>query len=133
MLADCYECGKEISTEAHSCPYCGYIYGYTTYDKVGDGHYRRRDTDDYGQYETKPKSDNGCFIATAAYGTPLANEVGLLRQFRDDHLVLCRTGRMFIATYYRLSPPIAEVIKQSRVLRAITRATLRPIIWLLRK
>jgi len=81
----------------------------------------------------KTENSSGCFIATAAYGTPLAEEINLLRRFRDEQLARYRMGQAFIASYYRLSPPIAEIIEQSRVLRSITRAILRPIIWLLRK
>lgn len=76
---------------------------------------------------------NGCFIATAAYGTPLAQEISLLRRFKDEHLARYRVGRTFVSTYYHLSPPVAEFIGRRPCLRAITRAVLRPIIWLLQK
>jgi hypothetical protein len=76
---------------------------------------------------------SGCFIATAAYGTPLATEVNLLRRFRDGRLMRRRIGRAFVASYYRLSPPVARVIKQSRGLRAMTRVVLWPLVYLLRK
>ena len=79
------------------------------------------------------KGSSGCFIATAAYGTPLAKEISLLRQFRDEHLARYRMGQAFIMSYYRLSPPIAEIIKQNGVLRIITRTALRPVIWFLRQ
>lgn len=78
-------------------------------------------------------SANGCFIATAAYGTPLAQEISILRRFKDEHLARFYAGRIFVSTYYRLSPPVAAVIKQNKVFRAITRAFLRPVIWLLQK
>jgi hypothetical protein len=28
MLAGCYECGAKISTQASTCPACGYYYSY---------------------------------------------------------------------------------------------------------
>lgn len=136
MLADCYECGEKISTEASRCPYCGYYYQYTTYTRTESG-LKRREGDDYGDDERGSRREGdpvgGCFIATAAYGTPLAEEIGVLRKFRDENLARYLIGRVFIASYYRLSPPIAAIIKQSNVLRAITRAALRPVVWLLEK
>jgi uncharacterized repeat protein (TIGR01451 family) len=69
-----------------------------------------------------------CFIATAAYGSPLAPQVQLLREVRDRYLVPYPPGRLFVRLYYTLSPPLAEVIAESETLRAIVRAGLIPII-----
>lgn len=42
MLADCYECGKEISSEASRCVHCGYSYqGTTSVSEKGGGGYVR--------------------------------------------------------------------------------------------
>lgn len=74
-----------------------------------------------------------CFIATAAYGSPVAPEVMILRQFRDDVLLSSRLGRAFVSFYYFASPPIARLISKTRFLRAITRLLLlEPILRLLK-
>ena len=72
-----------------------------------------------------------CFIATAAYGTPMAVEVMKLRKFRDERLLTNRAGRAFVRWYYRHSPPVAEYISRSKVARALVRAGLRPFLWIL--
>ena len=42
-------------------------------------------------------SCGGCWIATAAYSTPTADEVQILRQFRDEYLLTNPMGRAFIS------------------------------------
>jgi hypothetical protein len=69
-----------------------------------------------------------CFIATAAYGTPMAEEVQILREFRDKYLLTNPLGRAFVDFYYRVSPPIAEFITEHPSLKPIVRAGLLPAV-----
>ena len=62
-----------------------------------------------------------CFIATAVYGTDTAEEISVLREFRDVVLVPDRAGAAFVSLYYRLSPPVAEVIARHEFLRTALR------------
>ena len=73
-----------------------------------------------------------CFIATAAFGSPLAEEVRTLRRFRDRYLVTHPLGRLFIAFYYKWSPPLAEQVAKSKELRAVVRMALVPVVGLSR-
>jgi outer membrane protein assembly factor BamB len=83
--------------------------------------------DSEGSSTTSP-SKAGCFIATAAYGTPLAAEVEILRRFRDRNLLPYIPGRILIGLYYRMSPGPARVIASHDRLRAIVRVGLIPVI-----
>jgi hypothetical protein len=70
----------------------------------------------------------GCFIATAAYGTPMAGELDTLRGFRDEYLLTNAVGEALVESYYSVSPPIADFIADSETLRAVVRAGLAPVV-----
>jgi len=73
-----------------------------------------------------------CFIATAAYGTPMEEEVLVLRQFRERYLLTNAPGRAFVAAYYKISPPIAGCIEKDELAKAVVRAMLHPVVQLCR-
>jgi hypothetical protein len=81
---------------------------------------------------TAPSGGGGstCFIATAAFGTPLAAEIYVLRRFRDGYLLDTAMGAAFVDTYYRISPPIAERVSTIPVLGAAVRLMLVPVLLL---
>ncbi len=80
--------------------------------------------EEYGEALIQPK----CFIATAAYGTPMVRQVKILCQFRDDYLLTNLPGKYFVDLYYKYSPSIAEYIVQRKWLRKSVRIALWPFI-----
>jgi hypothetical protein len=71
-----------------------------------------------------------CFVATAAYGSPLAAEIGVLRRFRDRYLLTHAVGRELVAAYYAVGPKLAEVIASNESLRSWTRWAMTPVVAL---
>ncbi len=71
---------------------------------------------------------NGCFIATAAYGHYSAEQVQLLRAFRDRYLLTNGPGRTFVAWYYRHSPHWARTLESHDWTKPIVRVALLPAI-----
>lgn len=71
---------------------------------------------------------DACFIATAAYGSKDQTQVKTLRRFRDEVLMPTAAGRLFVQGYYAVSPPIADSIRDSQTLKAMTRAALVPLV-----
>jgi hypothetical protein len=79
------------------------------------------------------EKDGQCFVVTAVYGTPLAQEVNTMRSFRDEFLLRYQAGRLFVSTYYRVSPPAARFISSRRHLRSFLRTMLlAPIVNLVK-
>ena len=70
----------------------------------------------------------GCFIATAAYDSPLHPHLDILRDFRDKYLMSNVFGLKLVELYYRYSPGIAGFIAEHKLLKAAVRVNLLPVI-----
>jgi len=73
-------------------------------------------------------SGSGCCVATAAYGTPMAEEIRILREFRDEYLLTNTMGRALVDVYYKVSPPMAKFITEYPNLKPIVRTALVPAV-----
>jgi hypothetical protein len=69
-----------------------------------------------------------CCTATAAFGTPMAREIGILREFRDEYLLTNALGSALADLYYTASPPISDFITEHPSLKPIVRAGLMPAV-----
>jgi len=80
---------------------------------------------DWAELYTVPVTDGeggmACFIATAAYGTASAEEIDVLRAFRDEVLMESQVGSQLVEWYYQTSPPVADFISGNSLLRTIVR------------
>lgn len=88
-------------------------------------------TDFWENYVGSGGKDPGgfCFIATAAYGTPLEAELGTLRRFRDEMLMGSAAGRTIVHGYYQFGRFWASYIADKPALRAVVRVMLVPVVW----
>lgn len=64
---------------------------------------------------------DGCFIATACYGSDHAEHVILFKEYRDKVLLKSFLGKIFVKLYYKLSPFFADKIRKSERLKTIIR------------
>ena len=97
------------------------VYFVRAYARLSDG------TVIYGN-EHVFRTDDACFIATAAFGSMLDGHVRILREFRDKVLMTGGFGRQLVAAYYQLSPRFADLIEKYEVLRSIVRVILVPFV-----
>ena len=79
---------------------------------------------DSGRSGAHGGSSDGCYIATAVYGSYDCPEVWTLRRFRDEVLRASLFGRFFIRGYYAVSPGLvrrlgAKSLFQKPVKRAL--------------
>jgi hypothetical protein len=73
----------------------------------------------------------GCFVATAVYESENAAEVRLLRQFRDEVLLLNCFGRFAINCYYWIGPCLAYLTVRMPFLKRMFRSLLDRLIQFL--
>ena len=82
----------------------------------------------YLAQESGVAGGEGCFIATAAYGSYLDSHVDTLRSFRDQYLETNPLGSAFVSLYYKVSPPMADFIEKYPALKPVVRAELMPAV-----
>lgn len=70
------------------------------------------------------KKSSGCYIATAVYGSYDCPEVWTLRRFRDFDLAETWYGRLFIKTYYSISPTLVSWFGNKQWFKSIWRSVL---------
>lgn len=70
---------------------------------------------------------DGCFIATAAFGSPMEKQVRYLSRFRDLYLLKSPLGKRCVDFYYRHSPPLANYMRDIPLLKKAVRLLLAPI------
>lgn len=96
--------------------------------RILDEYYGFEEGEKLYDYSLVDKSSKGCFIATAAYGTPFSDEIKVLKNWRDASLKNSFLGNIFIEIYYSISPYIARVIENKNSLKRFTRKMLSPVI-----
>lgn len=119
LYATCPQCNNTTSLQNNvKCYYCKEPATICTPSKGLNGQVSGYDFRCETHRNTK---SSGCFIATAAYGDEFADEVLVLKKYRDSVLRKTWGGRQFIKLYEVTSPPIARFIANSEILKHITR------------
>lgn len=72
---------------------------------------------------------DACFVATAAYGSPMDARIGALRRFRDRYLMTNAPGRALVDAYYAVGPSLADLIRDDEDARAAVRTVLEPVTF----
>ena len=123
--ADCLDCVDQ--DEDGFSPVGGFCGRVDCNDTDATVHPGAKETPDDG-IDSNCNGNDDCFIATAAFGSPLDTHIDVLRDFRDQVLIPNSLGRRMVTCYYKLSPPIANFIGKSELLKHITRLFLMPVI-----
>ncbi len=82
--------------------------------------------------DNKP-ARQGCYIATSVYGSYDCPQVWALRRFRDYSLDETWAGRLFIKTYYAVSPTLVKLFGGSQIFKSICLKLLDRIVRFLRQ
>ena len=71
---------------------------------------------------------NGCYVATAVYGSYDCPQVWTLRRYRDYQLAKTWYGRAFIRTYYAISPILVKLFGNTDWFKKMWRGKLDRIV-----
>ena len=82
--------------------------------------------------ESTTKENGGCLIATATFGSEMAPQVQKLRELRDNTILATESGTAFMSgfnqLYYSFSPAIADLERESPLIKEIVKLTITPML-----
>ena len=117
----CSQCGNEV-LKVHYCKQCNkHTAARTEYHRTSGFSWDQSSMafcTSCNQQVAGPEK-SGCFIATATMGSPNDPAVLALRYFRDNTLLASSWGQRFVDLYCRLSPPIADWIRDKASVRSV--------------
>jgi hypothetical protein len=91
-----------------------------------------RDEAAFARGRERLKSGSDCLIVTATFGSPMAGEVQLVRDFRDETVKQNYLGSRYVtalnAVYYSFSPAVARSIDENPSVKPVMRLVLAPLI-----
>ena len=77
---------------------------------------------------TTTTSSGGCYVATAVYGSYDCPQVWTLRRYRDFTLAKSWYGRLFVRTYYAISPTLVKWFGNTEWFKNLWRPTLDKMV-----
>lgn len=77
---------------------------------------------------TSSSSSEGCYVATAVYGSYDCPQVWTLRRYRDNDLASTWHGRAFIRAYYAISPTIVKYFGNATIFQNFWRKRLDKLV-----
>ena len=94
--------------------------------------------DDYIAYkicceDDDDDSSDGCYIATAVYGTYDCPELWVLRRFRDYGLRKSLIGSVFVRFYYAISPGLVRRFRNAESVKRTSKYVLDYLVGQLKK
>ena len=90
-------------------------------------------SEEHGGKAKPPLKKQGCYVATAVYGSYDCPEVWTLRRFRDFTLRKSMAGRSFIKVYYAISPTLVKWFGNAPAFNALTKGPLDALTRALQK
>ena len=79
------------------------------------------------QYHRRSRR-SGCYVATCVYGSYDCPEVWTLRRYRDTKLASSWYGRLFIKSYYSISPTLVKLFGKSKWFHKIFKPMIDSIV-----